>query len=205
MFLFAEFSSTEGDAMMQLHLNRLVLAASLVPFLAASALAAGTAPSAPEPSKPTVTSKPKPRPCAKYKKTSKAYKKCVKQYASLFDDEELYATGYALAKDDAEYGDAIAVLAAMHNQNDARALTMIGYSMRKSGDISGAFDYYNRALTIDANNVNTREYLGEAFLQKGDVGSAKAQLVEIANRCGPTCEAYVDLDQNIKAFAAKSL
>jgi hypothetical protein len=32
--------------------------------------------------------------------------------------------------------------------------------------------------------------LGEAYLQKGDVGNAKEQLIEIANRCGGPCDDY---------------
>jgi tetratricopeptide (TPR) repeat protein len=204
MFSFEEDHPTKENDLMKLQLQRAMLAVTLVPFLAVSAHAAGTAPS-PAPTTPSPVSKPKPKPCAKYKVKSKAYKRCIKQYAQLFDDEELYAAGYSLAKDDAEYGDAIAVFKAMRNQSDARALTMIGYSLRKSGDIGGAFSYYNKALTIDANNVNTREYLGEAFLQKGDLASARGQLIEISNRCGTTCEAYVELDQNIKTFEAKSL
>ena len=35
-----------------------------------------------------------------------------------------------------------------------------------------------------------RQYLGEAYLLKDDVGKAKEQLMEIAQRCGGPCDDY---------------
>jgi hypothetical protein len=41
--------------------------------------------------------------------------------------------------------------------------------------------------------VQVRGYLGEAYLVKGDVASAKAELQAIRHICGTTCEAYEHL------------
>ena len=64
----------------------------------------------------------------------------------------------------------------------------IGYSTRKLGDIDKGINYYHQALERDPDYTKARQYLGEAYLQKGDVGKAKEQLIEIANRCGGPCE-----------------
>jgi tetratricopeptide (TPR) repeat protein len=87
----------------------------------------------------------------------------------------------------------------MRDRNQARVLSSIGYSTRKLGDVDKGIDYYHQALAIDPNYTKVREYLGEAYLQKGDVAKAKEQLTEIADRCGGPCEDYELL---VKAVAA---
>ncbi len=185
----------------RLHLMGGLAAAMLVPLLALGVSTALAAPSQPtQPAKPVV-----PKECKELTPNTRAYRTCVKKYSALFDDESLYAAGLGLAKDDQDYAGALTVLGAVRNADDTRVLTMIGYALRKSGRVDEAFDYYGRALKIDANNVQTREYLGEAFLQKGDLAGAKAQLTEISARCGISCESYVELDTQIKAFEGQSL
>src|SRR5262245_36349952 len=88
---------------------------------------------------------------------------------------------------------------APQNPQQARVLSSIGYSTRKLGDIDRGIDYYHQALAIDPNYTKARQYLGEAYLQKGDVGEAKEQLMEIADRCGGPCDDYELL---VKAIAA---
>jgi hypothetical protein len=48
--------------------------------------------------------------------------------------------------------------------------------------------------------LRAREYLGEGYLQKGDVAKAKEQLTEIAERCTGSCEAYGKLEQAIVSY-----
>ena len=57
-----------------------------------------------------------------------------------------------------------------------KCLTLIGYSTRKLGDVDKGIDYYHQALAIDPDYTKARQYLGEAYLQKGDVAKAKEQL-----------------------------
>ena len=61
---------------------------------------------------------------------------------------------------------------------------------RKLGDIDKGIDYYRQALAVDPDYTKARQYLGEAYLLKNDVGKAKEQLDEIADRCGGPCEDY---------------
>jgi Flp pilus assembly protein TadD len=53
--------------------------------------------------------------------------------------------------------------------------------------------YYQRALAIDPNNADTREYLGEAYVQMGRMDLAKTELVNVQALCGTECEQYQDL------------
>ncbi len=161
------------------------------------ALAAGTTPSP----APTTTT---PAKCSQFKKGSADYKKCKAAARHAMNNEQLYAEGYTLAKA-GDYTDALEYLTAFTDQKDVRVLTMIGYSTRKMGKIDEGMAFYAQALALDPNSVNTREYLGEAYLQKKDLPSAQAQLVEIANRCGTTCEPYTELNEAIGKFQTGAL
>jgi len=121
--------------------------------------------------------------------------KCSKTTSSL-DDKQLYAQGRDLALA-GRYAEALTALEAVKNQNDAMVLTMIGYSKRKLGNTDEGLAFYQRALAVDPNNVNTHEYLGEAYAEKGKLDLAKAELVKVAAVCGTTCEQYQDLAKTI--------
>ena len=127
-------------------------------------------------------------------------KTCVKATSGLFDDKQLYAQGRALALA-GRYAEALGALTAVRNQNDSMVLTMIGYAKRKSGSFDEGMAYYRRALAIDPKNANTREYLGEAYVEKGRMDLAKAELANVEALCGTECEQYQDL---AKAIAGQS-
>jgi tetratricopeptide (TPR) repeat protein len=57
------------------------------------------------------------------------------------------------------------------------AWNLVGYAARKLGDYDKAFASYEKCLAIKSDYAPAREYLGEAWLEKGDLGKAKAQLV----------------------------
>ena len=159
------------------------------------AFAAGTAPT------PAPAPAPAAAKCSQFKAKSAEWKKCKAAGRHAMNNEELYATGYILAKA-GDYDGALEFLTAGTDQKDVRFLTMIGYSTRKLGKIEEGMAYYMQALAIDPNSVTTREYLGEAYLQKKDVVGAKSQLTEIQNRCGTTCESFTELNDQIVKFQA---
>jgi tetratricopeptide (TPR) repeat protein len=117
---------------------------------------------------------------------------CVKASSGLLDDEQLYQQGRALALD-GRYEEAIGALAAVQNQNDSKVLTMIGYANRKLGRFDEGMAYYEQALAIDPDNADTREYLGEAYVETGRMDLAKAELANVEALCGTECEQYEDL------------
>ena len=181
---------------MSLRPVQIVLAAGLTAAVVAYgtiAFAAGTSPSTDAPGTGTAGK------CATFKKDSAEWKKCMKAGRAAMNNEDLYATGYQLAKA-GDYADALEFLNAGTDKKDVRFLTMIGYSTRKLGKIEEGMGYYMQALSLDPNSVTTREYLGEAYLQKKDLASAQGQLVEIKNRCGISCESYTELNDQIGKY-----
>ena len=115
--------------------------------------------------------------------------KCEKGSSGL-DDKELYTQGRDLALA-GRYDEALTALKAVTNDKDAMVLTMLGYTARKMGNYEDGLAYYQKALAIEPNNVNTHEYLGEAYAEKGKLDLAKAELEKISAVCGgTTCEAY---------------
>jgi tetratricopeptide (TPR) repeat protein len=124
---------------------------------------------------------------------SKALQRCVRANSGSLDDKELFEQGRALALA-GHYGNALAVLAVVSNQNDAMVLTYIGYSHRKMGDVDVGIGYYKQALAIDPQNLNTREYLGEGYISAGKPELASLELATIEQLCGNRdCEQYQDL------------
>jgi tetratricopeptide (TPR) repeat protein len=117
---------------------------------------------------------------------------CVKASSGLLDDEQLYQQGRALALG-GHYEEALGALAAVRNQNDSKVLTMIGYAKRKLGSFDEGIAYYQQALAIDPDNADTREYLGEAYVETGRMDLAKAELANVEALCGTECEQYQDL------------
>jgi tetratricopeptide (TPR) repeat protein len=142
---------------------------------------------------------PKPKvDCSKPANKNKA--ECKDNRGDVNDDE-LYYAGYWLART-GKYAEALTYLQRAKNQDDPRILNYTGYVTRKLGNVDAAMGFYAKALTINPDYVVAREYLGEAFLQKGDAAKAKEQLAEIAKRCGTTCSPYTELSSEIQKFEA---
>lgn len=118
---------------------------------------------------------------------------CVKKssYRPL-NDQELYDEATSLIQA-GYYVDALELLWSIEKRQDPKVLNYIGYATRKLGNVDRGIEFYHKALAINANYHRAREYLGEGYLQKGDLDSAKAQLNEIAARCGTACEEYQKL------------
>jgi tetratricopeptide (TPR) repeat protein len=135
---------------------------------------------------------PTPDKCKQHKEGSADWKRCKSQSKLHEDDESIYGRGYQLAKA-GEFALALDVLRSAKLQSDPRIQTMIGFSLRNLGMVDEAMAYYRAALSANPELTSTRQYLGEAFLQKGDRAGAEEQLVEISRRCGTTCEDYTAL------------
>ena len=117
---------------------------------------------------------------------------CKKKKNSELDlKNKLYTEGRLLAKG-GEYAKAIAVLNTA-DQSDPHVLNYLGYSYRKSGDLTTAIRYYKAALTINPDFVLAREYLGEGYVKAGRLDLAKLELDQIGKRCGKGCKEYVEL------------
>lgn len=84
--------------------------------------------------------------------------------------------------------------------NNADALNLLGYSLRKSSDTDNALGFYLKALKINPKHKGAHEYLGELYVETGQLAKAKAELAILEDLCGnTTCEEYEDLEKAIKA------
>ena len=144
----------------------------------------------------------KPKKCPSGTAWSKEEKKCVAIKKGSLSDEDLARAGRALALE-GHYRDAIKVLAMASNDNDPAVLTYLGYSQRKLGNVDLGISLYKKALDIDPDNVDTREYLGEGYVSKGELDLAWLELVEIEKRCGTTCVEYRALEKALQFGSAQ--
>jgi tetratricopeptide (TPR) repeat protein len=72
-----------------------------------------------------------------------------------------------------EYGEKAVMLDERYHE----AWNLIGFASRKLGDYDRSFKAYERCLAIKPDYAPAREYLGEAWLDKGDAKKAREQLI----------------------------
>ena len=82
---------------------------------------------------------------------------------------------------------------------------MLGYANRKSGNLDLAFKHYNEALRLDPKHRGAHEYIGEAYLMKGDVAKAKDHLAALDRICFFGCEEYSDLKKAIAEYEQNAM
>jgi tetratricopeptide (TPR) repeat protein len=122
--------------------------------------------------------------------------KCVKAERGVLPDKAFAENAFALAKAE-RYAEALAVLDLLQDPNTAVALNYRGYATRKLGRVEEGIGYYLKSVALDPEYAQVREYLGEAYVQQGDIAAAKAQLQAIEKICGTSCEEYEDLAEAI--------
>jgi Flp pilus assembly protein TadD len=97
-----------------------------------------------------------------------------------------------------DYQNALAelkTLAESHQHPDVYSL--MGFTLRKTGDPVSALTFYMKALDFDANHKGAREYLGELYAEAGQLQKARDQLAALAKLCPQGCEEREDLEQVI--------
>jgi tetratricopeptide (TPR) repeat protein len=133
-----------------------------------------------------------PPTCGKGEVWDSRSQKCVKAENGVLPDRQLTDYAFALVKT-GRYAEALSVLDLLKNPNMAVALNYRGYATRKLGRIDEGIGYYLKSIALDPYYAEVREYLGEAYLVKGDLASANAQLQAIKQICGSVCEEYEHL------------
>ncbi|HXC27628.1 MAG TPA: tetratricopeptide repeat protein [Stellaceae bacterium] len=100
--------------------------------------------------------------------------------------------------DASDYRGAIPILTAVvqKDPNNADALNLMGYSLRKTGQTDLAMQYYNKALALMPNHLGANEYLGELYVEQGQMDKAKQRLVVLQAACG-NCAQAQDLNKAI--------
>lgn len=156
-----------------------ILALSLALALPVAAFAAGSDSNSPP--KPTGTTKT----CTNGMVFDTKSGKCMAPKDSRLDDDTRYEAVREFAYAE-QYGNALAALDAMGDQEADRVLTYRGFIARKTGDMDAGMAYYRAALEINPDNLLVRSYMGQAFVEMGDTEAAREQLTEIRLRGGRT-------------------
>jgi tetratricopeptide (TPR) repeat protein len=124
--------------------------------------------------------------------------KCVHASRGVLPDEELYRQGRALALGH-HFEEALPILMAINRTDDSMVYTMQGFTLRKLGRYNEGLALYDKALAIEPNNVNTHEYMGEYYVEIGNLESARMELAKVESICGRAgCEQYEDLAEAIE-------
>jgi tetratricopeptide (TPR) repeat protein len=139
---------------------------------------------------------PSPGKCDKGDYFSDKTGKCEKLKTGALSDPDLAQYAYLLAQAD-RYDEAIAALDLLKNPNTAVALNYRGYATRKLGRLDEGIGYYLQSVALDPHYAKVREYLGEAYVLKGEMANAQQQLESIKAICGTKCTAYEHLSEAI--------
>jgi tetratricopeptide (TPR) repeat protein len=86
----------------------------------------------------------------------------------------------------------------------ADVYNLMGFSLRKTGDYPKALTFYKKALDFDADHKGAHEYLGELYVETGQMPKAKEHLAILEKLCPQGCEEREDLAEAIAAATAKT-
>jgi tetratricopeptide (TPR) repeat protein len=78
---------------------------------------------------------------------------------------------------------------------------LIGFSLRKTGDYGQAYAYYRKALELDPEHKGALEYLGELYVETGQLDKAREHVVILKRLCPAGCEELTDLEAAIAGSA----
>jgi len=86
----------------------------------------------------------------------------------------------------------------------ADVYNLLGFTLRKTGDFKTSLTYYTKALELQPDHKAAREYLGELYVETGNIAKAKEQLAILAKLCPGGCEEREDLQKAISAKSASN-
>jgi len=86
----------------------------------------------------------------------------------------------------------------------ADVYNLLGYSLRKSGDPKQALTFYRKALDFDPQHKGALEYLGELYVETGQIDKAKENVALLKKLCPDGCKELTELEQSIASAAPKT-
>ena len=84
----------------------------------------------------------------------------------------------------------------------ADVYNLLGFSLRKSGDLKTAYTFYKKALDFDPEHKGALEYLGELYVQTGELAKAREHVVLLTKLCPQGCEELEDLQKALAQSGA---
>jgi tetratricopeptide (TPR) repeat protein len=100
-----------------------------------------------------------------------------------------------------DYKAALAELNGMIDKGvqNADVYNLLGFSLRKTGDYTRSLTFYKKALDFNPDHKGAHEYLGELYVETGQLPKAQEQLGILVNLCPQGCEEREDLEKAIAA------
>jgi len=86
----------------------------------------------------------------------------------------------------------------------ADVYNLMGFSLRKTGDYKQAYTFYRKALDFDPEHKGALEYLGELYVETGQLDKAKENVVLLKKLCPSGCEELADLEKAIAEAPASA-
>jgi tetratricopeptide (TPR) repeat protein len=116
------------------------------------------------------------------------------RFASLDDGGASYLMASGLVNE-GRYADALYSLraAGLVFGPHPDVLTYQGFANRKLGNLDAAIGFYSAALKLDPAHRGANEYLGEYYVETGQLAKAKAQLAKLDRICKFGCEEAEEL------------
>jgi tetratricopeptide (TPR) repeat protein len=104
-----------------------------------------------------------------------------------------------------DYAGALAELRDLADDTQqADVYNLLGFTLRKTGDFKTSLTYYTKALELQPDHKAAREYLGELYVETGNVVKAKEQLDILTRLCPAGCEEREDLEHAIYTKSANN-
>jgi len=104
-----------------------------------------------------------------------------------------------------DYAGALAELRDLaEDTQQADVYNLLGFTLRKTGDFKTSLTYYTKALELEPDHKAAREYLGELYVETGNMAKANEQLDVLARLCPSGCEEREDLQRAISAKSASN-
>jgi tetratricopeptide (TPR) repeat protein len=89
----------------------------------------------------------------------------------------------------------------LQTNQHADVYNLMGFSLRKTGDYKQAYTFYRKALDFDPEHKGALEYLGELYVETGQIDKAKENVVLLKKLCPKGCEELEDLEKAIAQVA----
>jgi tetratricopeptide (TPR) repeat protein len=86
----------------------------------------------------------------------------------------------------------------------ADVYNLMGFSLRKMGEYKQAYTFYRKALDFDPEHKGALEYLGELYVETGEIDKAKQNVVLLQKLCPSGCEELADLEKAVAGAAANA-
>jgi Flp pilus assembly protein TadD len=87
----------------------------------------------------------------------------------------------------------------LETHQHADVYNLMGFSLRKTGDYKQAYTFYRKALEFDPEHKGALEYLGELYVETGQLEKARENVALLKKLCPAGCEELSDLEAAVAA------